>query len=155
MVLVLEYKKSMERKRNEATLNRPEGDRVLDAAYVFIDIDDYIRQLREEDAWQKSDRNGITVYKTDQVTMVVVGLHEKAILKNNVIDGIVTMQVFEGRIRVTTPEGDIELKPNQIVTFHRCIDHSVEALDESVLLLTNNTTKRESLDDGDDSSQIL
>lgn len=87
--------------------------------------------------------------------MVVVGLHEKAILKNNVVDGIVTIQVFEGRIRVTTPDGDIELKPNQIVTFHRCIDHSVEALDESVLLLTNNTTKRESLDDGDDSSQIL
>ena len=38
----------MEHKRNEATLNRPEGDRVLDASYVFIDINEFTRQLREE-----------------------------------------------------------------------------------------------------------
>ena len=131
----------MEHKRNEATLNRPEGDRVLDASYVFIDINEFTRQLREEEAWQKSDRNGITVYKTDQLTMVVVVLHEKAVLKNNVVDGIVTVQVVEGKIRVSTPDGDIELKPNQVVTFHRCIDHSISALDESVIILTNNTFK--------------
>jgi quercetin dioxygenase-like cupin family protein len=132
----------MEHKRNEATLNRPEGDRVLDASYVFIDINEFTRQLREEDAWHKSDRNGITVFKTDQVTMVVVGLHEKAVLKNNVVDGIVTVQVIEGRIRVTAPDGEIDIKPNQIVTFQRCIDHSIEAMDESVIILTNNTFKR-------------
>ena len=102
----------MERKRNEATLNRPEGDRVLDASYVFIDVNEFTRQLREEDAWQKNDRNGITVFKTDQLTMVVVGLHEKAVLKNNVVDGIVTVQVVEGRIRITAPDGEIDLKPN-------------------------------------------
>ena len=38
----------MENKRNEATLNRPEGDRVLDAPYVFINIPEFIRQLKNE-----------------------------------------------------------------------------------------------------------
>ena len=132
----------MERKRNEATLNRPEGDRVLDAPYVFIDVNEYTRQLREEDAWTKNDRNGITVFKTDQLTMVVVCLHEKAVLKNNVIDGIVTIQVVEGKIRISTPDGDVDIRQNQIVTFHRCLDHSIEALDESVMILTNNTFKK-------------
>ena len=132
----------MEVKRNEATLNRPEGDRVLDASYVFIDVNEFTRQLREEEAWHKNDRNSITVYKTDQLTMVVVCLHEKAVLKNNVVDGIVTVQVVEGKIKIETPDGDIELKPNQVVTFHRCIDHSIEALDETVLILTNNTFKK-------------
>ena len=42
----------MENKRNEATLNRPEGDRVLDAPYVFINIPEFIRQLKSEEAWQ-------------------------------------------------------------------------------------------------------
>ena len=132
----------MEHKRNEATLNRPEGDRVIDASYVFIDVNEFTRQLREEDAWQKNDRNGITVFKTDQLTMVVVGLHEKAVFKNNVVDGIVTIQVVEGKIRITAPDGEIDLKPNQLVTFHRCIDHSIEALDESVIILTNNSFKK-------------
>lgn len=132
----------MERKRNEATLNRPEGDRVLDAAYVFIDINEYTQQIRDENAWHKNDRNGITVYKTDQLTMVIVGLHPKAILKNNVVDGIVTLQVMQGSIRVTTPDGDVEVKQNQLITFQRCIDHSIESLEESVLLLTNNTFKK-------------
>ena len=115
---------------------------MLDAPYVFIDVNEYTRQLREEDAWTKNDRNGITVFKTEQLTMVVVCLHEKAVLKNNVIDGIVTIQVVEGKIRVSTPDGEVDIRQNQIVTFHRCLDHSIEALDESVMILTNNTFKK-------------
>lgn len=111
---------------------------MLDAPFVFIDVNDFTRQLREEDAWHKNDRNGITVFKTDLLTMVVIGLHEKAVLMNNIVDGILTIQVVEGSIRLETPEGDARLGPNQIVTFHRCIDHSIEALEESVILLTNN-----------------
>ena len=39
----------MENKRNEATLNRPEGDRVLDAPYVFVSLPEFIRQLKSEE----------------------------------------------------------------------------------------------------------
>lgn len=129
----------MENKRNEATLNRPEGDRVIDAPYVFINIPDFIRQLKEEEAWEKNDRNAITVFKTDKVTMVVVCLHAKAILKDNLIDGIFSIQVIEGVVRVASPDGDVDMTANQMITFHQLVDHSVEALMDSVLLLTNHT----------------
>ena len=43
----------METKRNEATLNRPEGDRVIDAPYVFMDLDQFILQLKNEESWTK------------------------------------------------------------------------------------------------------
>lgn len=128
----------MELKRNEATLNRPEGDRVIDAPYVFINIPEYIRQLNEEDTWQKNDRNGITLFKTGKVTMVLVCLHAKAVFKNNVVDGIFTIQVIEGIIRVTTPDGDVDMLANQVMAFHQLVDHSIEALTDTVLLLTNN-----------------
>ena len=65
----------MENKRNEATLNRPEGDRVLDAPYVFVNIPEFIRQLKSEEAWQKNDRNGITVFKTGRVTTEIGRAH--------------------------------------------------------------------------------
>ena len=131
----------MENKRNEATQNRPEGDRVLDAPYVFINIPDFIRQLKSEEAWQKNDRNGITVFKTDRVTMVVTCLHAKAVLKNNLVDGIFTIQVLEGIIRVTTPDGDVDMQANQVMAFHQLVDHSILALMDSVLLLTNNAAE--------------
>ena len=131
----------MENKRNEATQNRPEGDRVLDAPYVFINIPEFIRQLKSEEAWQKNDRNGITVFKTDRVTMVVTCLHAKAVLKNNLVDGIFTIQVLEGIIRVTTPDGDVDMQANQVMTFHQLVDHSIIALMDSVLLLTNNAAE--------------
>jgi hypothetical protein len=131
----------MENKRNEATLNRPEGDRVIDAPYVFVNIPDFIRQLKSEDAWQKNDRNSITVFKTGRVTMVLTCLHAKAVLKNNLVDGIFTIQVLEGIIRVTTPDGDIDMQTNQVMAFHQLVDHSIVAQMDSVLLLTNNTSE--------------
>lgn len=129
----------MENKRNEATLNRPEGDRVLDAPYVFVNIPEFVRQLKSEEAWQKNDRNGITVFKTENVAMVLTCLRARAILKDNLVDGIFTIHVIEGIVRVKSPDGDVDMQANQITVFHHLVDHSIEALMDSVVLLTNNT----------------
>ena len=129
----------MENKRNEATLNRPEGDRVIDAPYVFVNTPEFIRQLMDEEAWQKNDRNSITVFKTSNMTMVLVCLHAKAVLKDNLVDGIVTIQVIDGIIKVSIPDGSVDMLTNQVIAFHQLVDHSIEALTDSVLLLTNNT----------------
>jgi hypothetical protein len=129
----------MEAKRNEATLNRPEGDRVLDAPYVFINLPAFVRQLKKEEAWGKNDRNGITVFKTDNMAMVLTCLKAKAILKDNLVDGIFTIHVIEGIVRVKSPDGDVDMQANQITAFHQLVDHTIEALTDSVILLTNNT----------------
>ena len=73
--------------------------------------------------------------------MVLLCLHPRAILKNNLVDGIFTIQVIEGAIRVTSPDGDVDMLANQIIAFHQMIDHSIEALMNSVLLLTNHTVE--------------
>lgn len=54
----------MVEKSNEATTQRPEGDRIVDAALVKIDLTSFKEQIRNENAWKDSDRNGITVFKT-------------------------------------------------------------------------------------------
>lgn len=131
----------MENKRNEATLNRPEGDRVIDAPYVFINIPDYVRQLKSEEAWQKNDRNGITVFKTGRVTIVLTCLHAKAELKDVLVDGIFTIHVLEGIVRVTSPDGEVDMQANQVMAFHQLVDHSIVAQMDSVLLLTNNSAE--------------
>ena len=131
----------MENKRNEATLNRPEGDRVLDAPYVFMNLPDFIRQLKSEEAWQKNDRNGITVFKSKRVTMVLTCLRAKAIMHDVLVDGLFTIHVLEGIVRVKTPDGDVDMQANQVMAFHQLVDHSIEAMMDSVLLFTNNTSE--------------
>ena len=91
----------MEIKRNDATLLRPEGDRVLDAPYVFMNFDEFRKQVKDEEAWKKRDRNGITIFKTDNLTTVLTCLHKDASIKKNTVDGLFQVQVLEGKIRKT------------------------------------------------------
>lgn len=131
----------MEIKRNDATRNRPEGDRVLDAPYVFANLPSFIEQVKDEKAWEKSDRNGITVFKTEGMTIVLSALKEGAVIKDNVVNGFLTVHVLEGTIRLTTLEGDADMGDNQLIVFHPGIPHSMEAMSDTVLLLTTYDVK--------------
>ena len=125
----------MELKRNEATLNRPEGDRVIDAPYVFMNLGEFIKQLKNEETWNKNDRNGITIFKTENLTTVLTCLHKDALIKDNSVDGILQVQVLGGRIRITTADGDIDMEEGEMIVFHPGIRHTIEALKKSSLLL--------------------
>jgi quercetin dioxygenase-like cupin family protein len=142
-----QYKKAfMEMKRNEATLNRPEGDRVIDAPYVFMDLGQFIKQLKEEEAWTKNDRNGITIFKTENLTTVLTCLHKDAMIKDNSVDGILQVQVLSGKIRVTTADGDIDMEEGEMIVFHPGISHTIQALKKSsVLLQTINENGKKSV----------
>jgi quercetin dioxygenase-like cupin family protein len=133
----------MEIKRNEATLNRPEGDRVLDAPYVFMNLDKFIKQIKDEEAWEKSDRNSITIFKTDEVTTVLTCLHKGAAIKDNTIDGLFQVLVLDGKVRITTQDGDAEIRENEMVTFHPNVYHNIEAVKKSTLLLQTVQGKNE------------
>jgi quercetin dioxygenase-like cupin family protein len=126
----------MEIKTNEATRNRPQGDRVIDAPYVYADIPAFIKQVKDESAWDKSDRNAITVFKTDNMTIVVSALKEGAVIKDNVVKGFLSVQVLEGALKMETLEGDGEMGEHQMMVFHPGIPHSLEATLDSVLLIT-------------------
>lgn len=126
----------MEIKRNEATPNRPEGDRVLDAPYVFADLPAFAEQVKDEKTWGKSDRNAITVFKTKGMTITLSALKCAAVIKDNTVNGFFTVQVLEGKIKMETLEGDIEMDQQQLITFHPGLPHSIEAITDTVLLLT-------------------
>lgn len=125
----------MDIKYNEATLNRPKGDRVLDAPFVLTDLEKYSRQLREEDGWKKNDRNGITVYKTDEFSMVLSWLHKGAVIMDNLVGGLVSIQVLEGKIDFTVQNGTTRLEKKHIITIHTGIMHTICAAEDSLLLI--------------------
>ena len=126
----------MENKSNEATPQRPQGDRILDAPLITMDLQQSIQQLQDEPSWKDSDRNSVALFKSDNIRIVLMGLHQNAELKTHTTKGIINLQVLEGHIRFTTEQHTTELAKGQMLTLKQEIPHSVFALKESFVLLT-------------------
>ena len=127
----------MEIKRNDATRSRPDGSRIIDAPYVFMDIPAFTEQLKTEKSWDKNHRNGITVFKSDEITMVVTALKTGAEIRNHTEDVFFTLMVLQGEIVVCTADIERDVIKGQAVAFHPHILHSIKALSDSTLLLTS------------------
>ncbi len=130
----------MEEKYNSATTQRPDGDRMIDAALVSIDLPMFIIQIKSEAAWENSDRNAITVFKTNGLRIVLIALHEGAEMVAHTANGMISVQVLEGKIQFNANSQTVELNSGQMIALHECIPHSVIALKETVFLLTLTTT---------------
>ena len=130
----------MEIKYNEATPQRPEGDRSLDAALVAIDLPVFVKRIKEESTWKESDRNAITVFKTNGLRIVLIALHKGAEMPTHTADGIISVQVLEGQMQFNTEWRSVELSNGQMLALHERIPHSVLALKETIFLLTLTTS---------------
>lgn len=133
----------MEEKFNESTIQRPEGSRTMDAPLVSIDLNLFIEQIRTETTWKGSDRNAITVFKTNGMRIVLVALHKGAEMTKHKAEGIISVQVLEGLINFITDEQQIELGNGQMLALHTGIPHRVVAIEETIFLLTLTTTLEE------------
>jgi quercetin dioxygenase-like cupin family protein len=126
----------MQEKYNESTLNRPEGGRLLDAPLLIIDVEEYIQRLKNEPAWQRNDRNGITLFKTKGMRIVLVIMHTGAEMRPQTIDALVSLHVLNGYLQVTTDEQTTKIQAGQILTLHANINHSIHAAVETIFILT-------------------
>lgn len=126
----------IENKSNDATPKRPEGDRILNAPLVEMNIEEAMKQIKSEATWIESDRNSVTLFKSDSLRIVLIGLHENAILKPHKANGVINVQLIEGKIEFTAEDKTTLLKKMQMVVLQENMIHSVKALTESFFLLT-------------------
>lgn len=123
-------------KFNEATKNRPAGDRILDAPQLYVDIEQHLEILKDENAWQKKDRNAMTIFKSDKMSIVLVALHGGATLLPQEIKSLVTAQVLQGSISFESSQGVKNLKEKNIVVLHSNEPFNATAIEDTTLLLT-------------------
>ena len=129
----------MEEKFNEATSQRSQ-DHLLDGPLVPINIPAFIEQLKQESARKETDRNTITVFKTDGMRIVLIALHAGAEMAKHTANGHISVQVLEGQLKFTTDVKCVELSKGQMLALHERIPHSVLAIQETIFLLTLTTT---------------
>ena len=128
----------MDIKYNIATHNRPDGSRLLDAPWVYADLETILEQLRSEQAWEKNDRNGITIFKTDRFTLVATIMKKGATIRRNSVDGFLTLHVLEGKAEIETQDCPVILCSGNLLHLHPFISHSIIAREETTLLLSTH-----------------
>jgi quercetin dioxygenase-like cupin family protein len=82
----------------------------------------------------------MTVYKTNGMRIVLIALHEDALLKKHTADGIISVEVPEGELIFSSDDQSVVIIKGQMIALHKGLPHSVKAIKESVFLLTLTTT---------------
>ena len=95
-------------------------------------------KLKEAPSWQReSGRSSETLVKYKQFRIVLVRMKTGSYMSHHRAEGPISIQAIQGKIRVHLPEDRLEdLNPGDLLTLERCLEHDVEALDESAFLLT-------------------
>lgn len=123
-------------KSNEATHNRPEGDRLINAPVLLVDLPDFIKQIKKEKAWKVNDRNAITVFKSEAMRIVMVALHKKVEMTTEQPENAISIQVLEGKLEVYAGDKKIQVSASSMLVLQAHINYRIVAGKKSVFLLT-------------------
>ncbi len=103
---------------------------------VAVDIRAEIARLKGEPAWASGDRHGSSLVKGDGINVALMMLKKGAKLQQHHTRAPITVQVIEGRINFIAKGKTQLVTAGTMVALDRAIEHSVEAVEESALVLT-------------------
>ena len=124
------------RKNSESSLREPDAKNLLLESPIEINIQSLISKIKNENTWANKDLNSITIYKSNNMRIVLMGLHKNAQLKPHSAKGVISLQVISGEIVFTANEKSVKLEKDQMIALSEGVTHSVVAIKESFLLLT-------------------
>ncbi len=99
-------------------------------------IDHEIARAKGEPQWASHDRFAISLAKHRDLTVNVMLLRKGAHMQEHQARGSITLQVLSGAIRFTAHGHEKTLTAGMLAVLDKEVPHSVQAIDESALLLT-------------------
>jgi quercetin dioxygenase-like cupin family protein len=115
----------------------PGSERPLHGTLQRFDLGAEVGRLMEEEAWQRGQRNSITLRKGEGMNVVLLAMKAGDRLEEHAAPGPLSLSVREGRIRFMVAEGEVaEAGSDTLLTCDAGVRHTVEALSDAVCLLT-------------------
>jgi quercetin dioxygenase-like cupin family protein len=101
-------------------------------------VTDELEKLKKAPSWQReSGRSSETLVKYEEFRIVLVRMKPGSYMSHHRAEGPISIHALKGKIRVHLPGDRMEdLMPGDLLTLQRCLEHDVEALEESAFLLT-------------------
>ena len=114
-----------------------DAERPLQAPVQVFDLNRIAAQTWAETAGA-TGHNAITLRKTANLRLVLMTMHAGSHLHDHDTFAPITLQVMSGHVRLiaTKTAEEVELRPQMVVALDGGLAHRVEAVEESVCLLT-------------------
>jgi quercetin dioxygenase-like cupin family protein len=113
----------------------------LTGTALTFDLAAEAEALKREPTWQQSGHNAKTLVKHADVRVVLIALRKGARMQEHKTDQCVTLHALAGRLRLHLPDESLDLPTGALMALDHTVVHDVEALEESVLLLTLGWSK--------------
>ena len=105
------------------------------APFLEFDLARELQQLHGEPEWN-SGQNARTLVKYDDFRIVLIALKSGATMPNHQTRGRLSLQTIAGRIIVRAEGRTFDLPAGALLALDQGLPHDVEALEESLCLLT-------------------
>jgi len=105
------------------------------AGYLEFDLAREIEQLHREPDWS-TGQNAKTLVKYDDFRVVLMALRAQTHIPSHQTRGRISVHTVAGHAQVRAADRVFDLPAGRLLTFDRDVPHDVDALEDSVLLLT-------------------
>jgi quercetin dioxygenase-like cupin family protein len=93
-------------------------------------------RLKTESTWQTEGHNAKTLVKHPDFRVVLIALKPGGRMNEHKTDQCVTIHVLVGCLRLRLPDKALDLAAGALLALEQTVLHDVEALEESVFLLS-------------------
>ncbi len=115
----------------------PHNENILaQGGLIAVDVRAEIVRLKGEPAWAGNDRHGSSLVKGDGINVALIVLKKGAKMQEHHTRAPITVHVIEGRINFVANSKTQPVTAGIVVALDRGIEHSIEAVEESALVLT-------------------
>jgi quercetin dioxygenase-like cupin family protein len=108
----------------------------LTASLMDFNLVKEIAQLHEEEAWLRTGRNSKTLVKQPDFRIVLIALKKGGHLEEHSADARISIHTLSGHVKIQLPDQTVDLPDGHLLVLDRALEHDLEALEESAILLT-------------------
>ncbi len=108
----------------------------LTAPLMDFDLPKEIAHLHEEEAWLRTGRNSKTLVKQPDFRIVLIALQKGRHIEEHSADARISIHTLCGHVKLQLSDQTVDLPDGHLLVLDRALDHDLEALEESAILLT-------------------
>ena len=104
---------------------------------LHFDLGRELASLKAEPSWQQGDRNARTLVEGGDYRLVLTALKKGTLVREHGAPGWVSVQTIEGHVRLRLDNNEVyDVPAGQVLVLQPKVRHDVEAVEESVFLLS-------------------
>lgn len=109
----------------------------LASSLLQVSLPEEVKQLHQQESWLRgTGRSSKTLVKYPDLRVVLISMKANTVMKEHKTEARITILTVAGHIRLHLADATIELPVGSLLAIDGAVAHDVEALKQSVFLLT-------------------